>query len=125
MDWLIMRREMRAARVWVMVAAGFLGVAVPEARAGDDEPKTVTTHQLAQASSLPKAHKDFSRFLYRPAGDKVVEQADANRLLFRTRDGVPDGYAERRGNAVVYYDRAGHATRVQPLPEDAVSSPVP
>jgi hypothetical protein len=48
----------------------------------------------------------------------VIEQPDAFRLLFQTKDGQPDGYAERRGTSVFYYDRYGKLRQIQPLPED-------
>jgi hypothetical protein len=105
----------------LLVTALILGAtALPTmARAdGDDGPKKPDMHELARISSLPKAHKDFSAFRYRPRGDKVIEQADANRLLFRTPDGQPDGYAERRGDAIVYFDRHGQVMQVQSAPVD-------
>lgn len=54
-------------------------------------------------------------FKFRPRGDKVIEQPDANRILFKRPDGTPDGYAQRRGNAVIYYDRFGKVSHVQTL----------
>ncbi|GBQ14891.1 hypothetical protein [Swaminathania salitolerans] len=83
----------------------------------DEEKKKPDMHQLARSSALPKAEADFSMFRYRPPGDKVIEQADAHRLLFKRPDGTPDGYAQRRGNAVIYYDRNGKVSHVQPLDE--------
>jgi len=84
---------------------------------GDDDPDAhkLTMHQLSSASPLPKAHKNFSRFTYRPAGDKVVEQPEANRLMFWTKDGKPDGYAEQHGNSIFYHDSTGRVSRVQEL----------
>ncbi|GAL97960.1 hypothetical protein AD948_00280 [Acetobacter senegalensis] len=83
---------------------------------GDEEGhKGPDMHKLAAKPPLPRAHKDFSKFRYRPAGDKVQEQADANRLLFWTPDGKPDGYAQRRGSSIIYYNAQGQATRVQHL----------
>ncbi|GBQ85359.1 hypothetical protein AA13595_1640 [Gluconacetobacter johannae DSM 13595] len=101
---------------WLMLCACLAAWATP-ALADDDEEgsKTQSMHQLAAHPPIPSAHKDFSQFRYRPVGDKVVEQADANRLLFWTPQGTPDGYAERLGNAIVYYDRTGKAIRVQQL----------
>ena len=81
----------------------------------DDGKKKPDMHQLARSSALPKAEADFSMFKYRPAGDKVTEQPDANRILFKRPDGTPDGYAQRRGNAIIYYDRYGKVSHVQPL----------
>ncbi|MFT8890327.1 MAG: hypothetical protein ABF888_00670 [Acetobacter papayae] len=72
-------------------------------------------HKLAGKPPLPRAHKDFSKYKFTPPGDKVVEQADANRLLFWTPDGRPDGYAQRRGSSVIYYNAQGVAVRVQRL----------
>lgn len=89
------------------------------AQGGDDDgPKGPSLHDLAKSTTLRKAHADFSRYRYCPPGDKIIEQPDAARLLFRTPDGQPDGYAERRGSAIVYYDRAGKAIRVQPFDEE-------
>ncbi|KXV63588.1 hypothetical protein AD949_07040 [Acetobacter orleanensis] len=82
---------------------------------GEESHKAPDMHHLASKPPLPRAHKDFSKFRYRPAGDKVLEQADANRLLFWTPDGKPDGYAERRGSSIIYYDAQGKAIRVQRL----------
>jgi len=92
-------------------------VAVPRARADDDDDaKKPSLHSLAQNSALPKAYKDFSQFLYRPSGDRVVEQPESDRLMFWTKTGQPDGYAQRRGDSIFYYDRTGRAVRVQQLP---------
>lgn len=83
---------------------------------GDDEGhKGPDMHKLAAKPPLPRAHKDFSKFRYVPQGDKVKEQADANRLFFWTPDGKPDGYAQRRGDSIIYYDAQGKAIRVQRL----------
>lgn len=67
---------------------------------------------------VPPAHKDFSIFRFRPAGDKAVEQSDRNRLMFWTKDGRPDGYAQRRGGAIIYYNAQGNATKVQKLTQE-------
>ena len=70
---------------------------------GDEEGhKGPDMHKLAAKPPLPRAHKDFSKFRYVPQGDKVKEQADANRLFFWTPDGKPDGYAQRRGDNIIY-----------------------
>ncbi|ACI50321.1 conserved hypothetical protein [Gluconacetobacter diazotrophicus PA1 5] len=93
-------------------------VAMAAPALADDEEeahKTMSLHQLAKRPPIPTAHKDFSQYRYRPAGDKIVEQSDADRLMFWTQDGTPDGYAERRGNAILYYDRTGKAVRVQEM----------
>ncbi|WP_246495630.1 hypothetical protein [Ameyamaea chiangmaiensis] len=108
-------------RKWSLLAlvAGVLAGGLQTARADDDdEPKKPSMHQLAAQSGLPKAYRSFEKFRYRPEGDKVIEQPENNRLLFWTRSGQPDGYAEQRGNTIFYYDRNGHAVRVQPLDDD-------
>lgn len=102
----------------VSLTLGALSVPTLALAQEEDGPKSPSMHQLATTPPVPSAHKDFSQFRYRPAGDKVVEQSDANRLLFWTQQGSPDGYAERRGNAIFYYDRTGKAVRVQELPFD-------
>lgn len=96
----------------------FLACLLPLAAAmadDDDEEKHPDMHALAANPGIPKAHKDFSAYRFRPEGDLVVEQPDTGRLLFRTKDGRPDGYAVRRGGSIVYYNAAGHPTRVQHL----------
>lgn len=105
--------------------AGFLALATPGVLAhpamaqeadGDEEGhKGPDMHKLAAKPPLPRAHKDFSKFRYVPEGDKVKEQADSNRLLFWTATGQPDGYAQRRGDSIIYYDAQGKAIRVQRL----------
>ncbi|WP_408887068.1 hypothetical protein [Kozakia baliensis] len=92
--------------------------AIAHAQDDEGEKKKPNMHELARVSSLPKAHADFSQFRYRPAGDKVIEQPEAQRILFRTPGGVPDGYAERHGNAVIYHDRTGRVVRVQSLDDE-------
>lgn len=72
-------------------------------------------HRLAEKPPLPRAHKDFSQYRFRPPGDKLQIQADSNRLLFWTPDGRPDGYAQRRGGSIIYYNAQGKAIRVQHL----------
>ena len=108
---------------------GFLALATPilaayPVMAADDEGggdgdeeghKGPDMHKLAAKPPLPRAHKDFSKFRYVPQGDKIKEQADANRLFFWTPDGKPDGYAQRRGSNIIYYDAQGKAIRVQRL----------
>ncbi|AQS91418.1 hypothetical protein [Gluconobacter albidus] len=111
-----MRRLIVPVLAVLAVSGAALGTAV--AQDADDGPKKPSMHDLYHNSSLPKSHADFSRYRYRPAGDKVIEQPDAFRLLFQTKDGQPDGYAERRGTSVFYYDRYGKLRQIQPLPED-------
>lgn len=79
-----------------------------------DEKKGPDMHELASRFNSSRVHKDFS-YISRPKGDKVQEQPDLDRLLFWTTDGRPDGYAQRRGDSVIYYDAAGQAVRVQHL----------
>lgn len=66
------------------------------------------------ASAHPAYGLQPVRFI--PKGDRVKEQPDVNRLLFWTPTGEPDGYAEKRGTAVLYYDRTGKAVRVDTNP---------
>ncbi|WP_249110123.1 hypothetical protein [Neokomagataea anthophila] len=110
----------------LVAVTGFCAVAacgVAHAQSADDDgPSKPSMHDVYRSSSLPKNHADFSRFTYRPPGDKVIEQPDAFRLLFRTKDGKPDGWAERRGDAVMYYDQNGRVIRVQPLPTETIPS---
>ncbi|WP_245539134.1 hypothetical protein [Saccharibacter floricola] len=88
--------------------------------ADDDQHKQPSMHQLYRSSSLPHAAADFSMFHFVPRGDKMVEEPEHGRLLFRTKGGEPDGFAERRGGAIVYYDRRGKAARVQRLTPDEI-----
>ncbi|MCX5620405.1 hypothetical protein [Bombella pollinis] len=70
-------------------------------------------------TSLPRVHADYSMFHFVPRGDEVTIQPEHGRLIFRKKSGVPDGYAERRGAAIVYYDSTGKAVRIQRLtPEE-------
>ncbi|GAN71604.1 hypothetical protein [Acetobacter syzygii] len=90
---------------------------------GDDDDsdahRASSMHNLAGKLPLPRARKDFSKYHFTPPGDRVVEQPDTNRLLFWTKDGQPDGYAQRRGSSVIYYNAQGQAIRVQRLtPEE-------
>ncbi|EHH68205.1 hypothetical protein [Gluconobacter morbifer] len=105
-------------RFLVPLLATFALTGVALAQEADDGSKKPDMHDLYRNSQLPKSHADFSRYKYRPRGDKVIEQPDAFRLMFQTKDGQPDGYAERRGTSVFYYDRFGKLTQVQPLPEE-------
>ena len=86
---------------------------------GDDDDtdahRASSMHNLAGKLPLPRAHKDFSKYRFVPPGDRVVEQADTNRLLFWTKGGQPDGYAQRRGSSGIYYNAQGQAGRVQRL----------
>lgn len=90
---------------------------------GDDDDsdahRASSMHNLAGKLPLPRARKDFSKYHFTPPGDRVVKQPDTNRLLFWTKDGQPDGYAQRRGSSVIYYNAQGQAIRVQRLtPEE-------
>ncbi|MBB3884020.1 hypothetical protein [Acetobacter oeni] len=80
-----------------------------------DEKSGPDMNAMASKFNATRVHKDFSYIRYRPAGDRVQVQPDLDRLLFWTKDGKPDGYAQRRGDSVIYYDSAGHASRVQHL----------
>ena len=86
---------------------------------GDDDDsdahRASSMHNLAGKLPLPRARKDFSKYHFTPPGDRVVEQPETNRLLFWTKDGQPDGYAQRRGSSVIYYNAQGQAVRVQRL----------
>lgn len=87
----------------------------------DEDEHKLSMHQVYRSSSLPHAAADFSMFHFVPRGDKMVEEPEHGRLLFRTKGGQPDGFAERRGAAVVYYNRMGKAVRVQHLTEDELA----
>lgn len=109
------------ARICMMVliggpgCLGFAGtVHAQQMPSDDDKGAAVDMHQLATRYNTVRVRKDYS-YIDRPAGDKVVEQPDIDRLLFWTKEGQPDGYAQRRGDSVVYYDAAGRAVRVQHL----------
>ncbi|WP_025885553.1 hypothetical protein [Asaia prunellae] len=110
-----MKQVKLCAALGVMLAGGIVPLGQACAQDDDDSKKKPDMHQLARSSALPKAEADFSMFKFRPRGDKVIEQPDANRILFKRPDGTPDGYAQRRGNAVIYYDRFGKVSHVQSL----------
>lgn len=94
---------------------GMAGLAPAQA---DDESNPVVRKPMP-TSSLPRMHADYSTFHFVPRGDEVTVQPERDRLLFRKKSGQPDGYAERRGGAVVYYDAAGKPVRIQRLtPEE-------
>nr|WP_241503253.1 hypothetical protein [Komagataeibacter melaceti] len=89
--------------------------------AGNEDPgeasqRHFSMHQLSKKPPLPRLHMDYGQYRYIPEGDKIKEQPDMNRLLFWTKGGEPDGYAERRGSAILYYDRTGKAVRVDTNP---------
>ena len=104
-----------SAVLGMLTAGAFIAPGMAQAQDDDSGKKAPDMHQLARSSTLPKAEADFSMFKFRPRGDKVIEQPDANRILFKRPDGTPDGYAQRRGNAVIYYDRFGKVSHVQTL----------
>ncbi|QDH13461.1 hypothetical protein E3E12_03755 [Formicincola oecophyllae] len=84
-----------------------------------DPSKGPTLNQLYKHSKLPHHYVDFSMFHYVPRGDRITVQPERDRLVFNKKTGEPDGYAERRGDAVIYYNPAGKAIRVQRLtPEE-------
>lgn len=87
----------------------------PDKEADPDTPNPAAMRRLASKPPLPRAHKDFSKYRFCPPGDKIKEQPDSNRLLFWTQDGKPDGYAQRRGSSIIYYNAQGQAIRVQRL----------
>ncbi|MDG6094236.1 hypothetical protein LOC54_03760 [Acetobacter sp. AN02] len=97
------------------LALAVLPVAAARADEGDDGPKKPDMHEMAAHPGFTKVHKDFSAYRYRPAGDIVKEQPDTDRLMFWTKEGQPDGYAQRRGDSIIYYNAAGNAIRVQRL----------
>ncbi|MCE2579726.1 hypothetical protein NO263_14500 [Gluconacetobacter entanii] len=105
------------------VAVGLLPVLLSSipAMAQEDEDdaefkRHQSMHQLSRHPPLPRLHMDYSQYRFIPPGDKVKEQPDVNRLLFWTQHGTPDGYAERHGGAIVYYDSTGKAIRVDNVP---------
>lgn len=81
---------------------------------GDDDKSGPDMHAMASRINATRVRKDYS-YISRPAGDRIQEQPDLDRLLFWSKDGKPDGYAQRRGDSVIYYDSAGRASRVQHL----------
>lgn len=106
-------------RLIVALSGGIaLLAAAPRAWSADDKKPQLTTHQLFKSSHLPHAKSDFSMFHFVPRGDKMMTEPEHGRLLFRTKDGQPDGFAERRGGAIVYYSPQGKAIRVQRLTSD-------
>lgn len=113
-------------RHWLI--AGSLGMGMvpavlscPAAMAQEDQDEAAfkrhqSLHELARHPPAPHLHMDYGQFRFIPPGDKIKEQPDVNRLLFWTQHGEPDGYAERHGGAIVYYDRTGKAVRVDNVP---------
>lgn len=103
----------------LLVGAGVMLVSVAGlAPAQADDFNTVIRKPMP-TSSLPRMHADYSMFHFVPRGDEVTVQPERNRLLFRKKSGQPDGYAERRGAAIVYYDASGKPIRIQRLtPEE-------
>ncbi|MDF7673400.1 hypothetical protein PT277_00740 [Acetobacteraceae bacterium ESL0709] len=77
-----------------------------------------TLDQLYRSSGITHKYVDFSMFHYVPKGDQVKEEPDKQRLLFRKPGGLPDGYAERKGEVIFYYDASGKLIRIQKLAED-------
>lgn len=96
-----------------MMLTGVAGLALAQA----DDFNTVVRKPMP-GSSLPRMHADYSMFHFVPRGDEVTVQPERNRLLFRKKSGQPDGYAERRGGAIVYYDASGKAVRIQRLTDE-------
>lgn len=111
-----------------LLALGLLALTGAQTvRAADDDaaPKTFgeaeakkapSLHQLYKSSSLPRTYADFSMFHFVPRGAKIVEQPERGRLIFRDKvTGQPDGYAELKGDAVLYFDATGKPIRLQHL----------
>ncbi|MBA5726301.1 hypothetical protein [Bombella favorum] len=97
-----------------MLLVGVVGLAPAQA----DDVNTIVRKPMPR-SSLPRVHADYSMFHFVPRGDEVTVQPERDRLLFRKKSGQPDGYAERRGAAIVYYDASGKPIRIQHLtPEE-------
>lgn len=82
--------------------------------------KKPNLNQLYRTSNLPRAHLDFSMFHFVPKGDKIIEQPDQARLIFQTPTGAPDGYGQRRGTSIFYYDASGKAIRIQHLTDEEI-----
>lgn len=83
-----------------------------------DIKKKPSLDQLYRSSGIVHKYADFSMFHYVPKGDDVKEQPERSRLLFRKKGGLPDGYAERKGDVIFYYNAAGQLVRIQKLSED-------
>ncbi|QDH15235.1 hypothetical protein [Oecophyllibacter saccharovorans] len=92
----------------------------PQTFGDRDAKKPPSMHQLFRSSQLPKTYADFSMFHFVPRGSIIVEQPERGRLIFRSRKtGQPNGYAELKGDSVLYYDPAGRPIRLQHLtPEE-------
>lgn len=63
--------------------------------AGNEDPgeasqRHFSMHQLSKKPPLPRLHMDYGQYRYIPAGDRIKEQPDMNRLLFWTTSGEPD-----------------------------------
>ncbi|NHN91379.1 hypothetical protein [Acetobacter sicerae] len=107
-------------RMWSAAAlvggmlSGLPAVALAQGAPDDEKPSAPDMHALASRFNATRVKKDYS-YIHRPPGDKVVEQPDIDRLMFWTKDGQPDGYAQRRGDSVIYYNPGGQAVRVQRL----------
>ncbi|MCX5616939.1 hypothetical protein NQF87_08150 [Bombella sp. TMW 2.2559] len=96
-----------------MMLTGVAGLAPARA----DDVDTIVRKPMP-ASSLPRMHADYSMFHFVPRGDEVTVQPEHDRLLFRKKSGQPDGYGERRGGAIVYYDASGRPVRIQRLTQE-------
>ena len=99
----------------LLAGAGLMLAGLAPAKADDLDS---VVRKPMPGSSLPRMHADYSMFHFVPRGDEVTVQPEHDRLLFRKKSGQPDGYAERRGAAVVYYDASGKPIRIQRLTPD-------
>lgn len=104
-----------SALLAAFMMAGAVTPAIAQESPDDDKPSGPDMHALSSRFNAVRVKKDYS-YIHRPRGDKVVEQPDIDRLLFWTPDGKPDGYAQRRGDSVIYYDAGGRPTRVERIP---------
>ncbi|NHN88413.1 hypothetical protein GOB81_07190 [Acetobacter sp. LMG 1627] len=111
----ILRRVWGAAALAGVMTVGLSVSAMAQMPSDDDGKKDgPDMHTLASRFNAVRVKKDYD-YIHRPAGDKVIEQPDIDRLMFWTKDGQPDGYAQRRGDSVIYYNAGGQAVRVQRL----------
>ncbi|WP_230975851.1 hypothetical protein [Acetobacter garciniae] len=119
-----LRRKKPGLKIWMALASLWvfaLPVVSGNVAMADDDSDGEGVHtpsemrRLAAKPPLPRAQRDFAKYKFRPPGDKVMEQPENNRLLFWTQDGKPDGYAQRRGSSVIYYNAQGQATQIQHL----------
>lgn len=106
---------------FIMPFLMILGGLIFSEQACADEAKKPSLNQLYHSSNLPRTHIDYSMFHFVPHGDKTIPQPDQSRLLFQKPTGAPDGYGERRGTTIFYYDASGKAVRIQKLTEEEIN----